>query len=103
MRSHVLIVDLSARIVGGLSVQKAVTCAAGSKTNPHFLFHQVQCVCFYVEVLDLSFVQGDKYGSICIHLHSNIQFDQHHLLKILSFFSSAYFGFFIKNQVSICV
>ena len=36
--------------------------------------------------LDLSFVQGDKYGSICILLHADIQLDQHHLLKMLSFF-----------------
>jgi hypothetical protein len=36
--------------------------------------------------LDLSSVQGDKYGSICILLHAGIQSDQHHLLKMLSFF-----------------
>jgi hypothetical protein len=35
--------------------------------------------------LDLSFVQGDKYGSICMLLHTDIQLDQH-LLKILLFF-----------------
>ena len=33
----------------------------------------------------LSFVQGDKYGSICMLLHSVIQLDQQHLLKMLSF------------------
>jgi hypothetical protein len=36
--------------------------------------------------LDLSFVQGGKYGSICILLHVNCLLSQHHLLKILSFF-----------------
>jgi hypothetical protein len=36
--------------------------------------------------LDLSFVQGDKNGSICIVLHDNRQLYQHHLLKMLSFF-----------------
>jgi hypothetical protein len=36
--------------------------------------------------LDLSFVQGDKNGSICILLHANCQLYQHHLLKMLSFF-----------------
>jgi hypothetical protein len=36
--------------------------------------------------LDLSFVQGDKNGSICNLLHANQQLSQHHLLKILSFF-----------------
>jgi hypothetical protein len=36
--------------------------------------------------LDLSFVQGDKNGSIRILLHDNHQLCQHHLLKMLSFF-----------------
>jgi hypothetical protein len=31
---------------------------------------------------ELSFVQGNKYGSIWILLHTNIQLDEHHLLKI---------------------
>jgi hypothetical protein len=35
--------------------------------------------------LDLSFVQGDKNGSILILLHDNYQLCQHHLLEILSF------------------
>ena len=35
--------------------------------------------------LNLSFVQGDRYGSIFILLHADIQLDQHHLLKMLSF------------------
>ncbi|EAA20182.1 hypothetical protein [Plasmodium yoelii yoelii] len=35
--------------------------------------------------LDLSFVQGDKDGSICIQ-HADLQSNQHHLLKRLSFF-----------------
>jgi hypothetical protein len=29
--------------------------------------------------LDLSFVQGDKYGTICILLHAAIHLDQYHL------------------------
>jgi hypothetical protein len=36
--------------------------------------------------LDFMLAQGDKYGSICILLHANIQLDQHHLLKMLSLF-----------------
>jgi hypothetical protein len=36
--------------------------------------------------LDLSLVQGDTYGFICILLHADIQLDQHCLLKVLSFF-----------------
>ena len=33
--------------------------------------------------LDLSFVQGDKNGLICILLHADHQMNQQHLLKIL--------------------
>jgi hypothetical protein len=36
--------------------------------------------------LDLSFVQGDKCGSIFILLHTDSQLDEHHILKTLSFF-----------------
>ena len=38
--------------------------------------------------MHLSFIQGDKNGSILIHLHDNCQLCQHHLLKMLSFFHS---------------
>jgi hypothetical protein len=36
--------------------------------------------------LDLSFVQGNKYGYIHILLQADIQLDQHHLLKMLLLF-----------------
>jgi hypothetical protein len=36
--------------------------------------------------LDLSFVQGDKYKSVCILLHTDHQLDQHHLLKYFFIF-----------------
>jgi hypothetical protein len=36
--------------------------------------------------LDLSFVQGDTYGSIFILFHTDSQLEQHCLLKMLSFF-----------------
>lgn len=45
--------------------------------------------------LDLSFVQGDRYGSICILLFADVQLDQ--LSPIFYIF-----GFFIKNYVSKC-
>jgi hypothetical protein len=35
--------------------------------------------------LDLIFMLGDNYGSICIHFHVDIKLDQQHLLKMLSF------------------
>ena len=46
----------------------------------------------------LSFAQGYKYGSICILLNTDIQFDHNHLLKL--FFPPVCISvFFIKNQV----
>ena len=42
--------------------------------------------------LDLSFVYGDRYGSIFILLHVNVQLCQHHLLNILSFFHFIFFA-----------
>lgn len=36
--------------------------------------------------LEFSFVLSDKHGSIWILPHAGLQFDQHHLLKILPFF-----------------
>ena len=41
--------------------------------------------------LDLSFVHGDRYGSIFILLHVDIQLCQHHLLNMLSFFYLVFF------------
>jgi hypothetical protein len=35
---------------------------------------------------DLTFVQGDEYGSIFIFRHTDCQLDEYHLLKMLSFF-----------------
>jgi len=53
--------------------------------------------------LDLSFVQGDKNRSICILLHVDLQLNQHHLLKMLSFFLLDGFSSFVKDQVIIGV
>ena len=36
--------------------------------------------------LDMTLVQGDQNGSLCILQHDNRQLCQHHLLKILFFF-----------------
>jgi hypothetical protein len=51
--------------------------------------------------LDLSFVQGDKNGLICILLHANRQLIWYHLLKMLSFFPLDGFSSFVKDQVAI--
>ena len=48
--------------------------------------------------LDLSFVQDDKYGCICILLHTDILVDQHHLLKMLSLFYCMVLASLSKNK-----
>jgi len=40
--------------------------------------------------LELNFMQGDRFRSVCIHLHAALQFVQHHLLKMLSFIQHIY-------------
>jgi hypothetical protein len=52
----------------------------------------------FLILLDVSFVQRDKNGSICIVLHDSHQFSQHHLLKML--FSTGWFNSFVKDQVT---
>lgn len=47
--------------------------------------------------LELHFMQANKNESILILLCTDIQFDQHHLLKIVSFFQNVLFCFFVKN------
>jgi len=53
--------------------------------------------------LVLSFVHGDKNGSICILLHADLQSNHSHLLKMLYFFPLDGFSSFIKDQVTIGV
>jgi hypothetical protein len=53
--------------------------------------------------LDLSFVQGDKNGFICVLLHADLQLNRHHLLKMLSFFPLDGFSSFVKDHVTIGV
>ena len=82
MSSH-LIVEFSACIKAVLFV--TLFLGQEFKVISYFLFCQVQCIWFYVEVFDpleLSFVQDKKYGSVWILLHVPVQFDQHHLLKM---------------------
>jgi len=45
----------------------------------------------------------NKNRPICIPLHADLQLNQHHLLKMLSFFPLDGFGSFVKNQVTIGV
>ena len=53
--------------------------------------------------LDLSFVQGDNKGSICILQHVDSQLNHHHLLKRLFFPLLDGFCSFVKDQVAIGV
>jgi hypothetical protein len=84
MRSHLLIVDLSA-CTKIYSVQKVFSCGNEIKAIPQLLSDSV-CLALHWGLLELSFVQRDNYRSIWILLCAAIQFDQHHLLNMLSFF-----------------
>jgi hypothetical protein len=48
--------------------------------------------------LEMSFVRGDEYETICILLHADIQLDQHYLLKMPFLFPLCISGFFIKKS-----
>ena len=50
MKSHLLIVDLSAFFL--CSTQKVFSCANEFKAIPHRLLYQVFCVWFHVELFD---------------------------------------------------
>jgi hypothetical protein len=56
--------------------------------------------------IDFSFAQGDKYECICILLHADIQFDQHHFWKML--YEHLYFWLFsqksgVQRHVDLCL
>ena len=55
-------------------------------TFPSIWFSVVGFILRSLIHLDLSFVHGDRYGSIFILLEVDIQLCQHHLLKMFSFF-----------------
>ena len=73
------------------------------KCPSHFLFYEVQCRWLYVRSLihlDLSFVNGDRYGYILILLHVDIQVCQHNLLNMLSLFRFIVFDYLSKIRCS---
>jgi hypothetical protein len=72
------------------SVQEFFSCVHIFKAFPHFLVCKFQLLCFFflwssLFHIDLTLVQGDMNGLICILLHDNHMLSQHHLLKMLSF------------------
>lgn len=88
MRSHLLIVDLSAWATGVL-FRKSSPLPVSSRLFPSFSSIRFSVSDFklrFLVHLDLSFVHGYKYGSICILLYTDIQLDQCHLLKMRSLF-----------------
>jgi hypothetical protein len=87
MRFHLLIFDLTAQAVGVL-FENFSPVPISLRLSPTFssvTFSVSGFMCNSMIHLDLSFVQGDKNGSIHILLHDNCQLKQHHLLKMHSF------------------
>ena len=88
MRSHLSILDLTAQAIAVL-FRNFPPVPISSRLFPTFSSISFSVSGFMWRSLihlDLSFVQGDKNGSIWILLHANHKLSQHHLLKILSFF-----------------
>ena len=89
VRSHSLIVSLNACVIDVLS-RKLSPVPVVQGYSPLFLLPTSMFLFVFMlrsmTHLDLSFVWGSKYGSTHILLHADIQSDQHHLLKMHSFF-----------------
>jgi hypothetical protein len=88
MRCHLSILDLKAQAIAVL-FRNFSSVPISSRLFPTFSSISFTISGFMWRSLihlDLSFVQGDKNGSISILLHDNCQLCQHHLLKMLSFF-----------------
>lgn len=91
MRSLLLIVDLSA-CINSVVFKKISPMPMCSRLFYTFSYSRFSATCFMLRPLihlELSFVK-DKYGSIWILLHADIQLDLQYLLKC-SHFSSMYF------------
>jgi hypothetical protein len=88
MRSHLSILDLLAQAIAVL-FRNLSPVPISSRLFPTFSSISFSVSGFMWSSLihlDLSFVQGDKNGSIRILLHAHPKLNQHHLLKMLSFF-----------------
>jgi hypothetical protein len=88
MRSHLSILDLTAQVIAVL-FRKFSPVPISSRHSPNFFSINFSVSGFMWSALiylDLSFVQGDKNGSVHILLHDNCQLCEHHLLKMLIFF-----------------
>ena len=103
MRSHLLSFDLSAWAIGVLFRKLSPVPTSFSCVRFSVFSFMLRSLIY----LDLSFVQGNKYGFIFILLHEDMQLIQHHSFKMLSFFSLYFFHYvfvsLLKNQVSLGV
>jgi hypothetical protein len=105
MRSHVLIVYRSAWATVVL-FRKSSSVPIQSRLIPTFSSITFGVSGFILRSkihLDWSFVQGDKYGYICIFLHAGIQLDEHHLFNMFSFFHCKVWLLCEKSSVYRCV
>ena len=87
MRSHLSILDLTAQAIAIL-FRNFSPVPISSRLFPTFSISFTVSGFMWSSLihLDLTLVQGDSNGSICILLHDNHHLCQHHLLKMLSFF-----------------
>ena len=88
MRTHLSILDLRAWAIEVL-FRKFTPVPMSSRLFSNFSSIRFTVSGFMLRFLirfNLRFVQGDKYGSIFILLHTDSQLDQHHLLQMLSLF-----------------
>ena len=100
-RSHLLIVSLSVCAAGVIFKKWSLVpmCLSVLPTFSSMMFSVTDFMLRSMTHLDLSFVRGDRYGSIFILLHVDIQLCQHHLLNMLSVFPFDILCFFVKDQV----
>ena len=99
MSSHFSIVDLRAWDVAAhfrksftVSLSRIFPTFSSSKFSvSNLMLRSLVCV-------NLTFVQGDNCGPICIRAHVDIQLELHHLLKMLSFLHWT-----LANWLSLCV
>jgi hypothetical protein len=89
MRFHLSILDLTAPTIA-VQFWNFPSVPISSRLSPTFYSISLSVSGFMWSCLihlDLSFVQGDKNGSVYILLHNNQQLRKQHLLKMLSFFN----------------
>jgi hypothetical protein len=87
LRSHLSILDLTAQAIGVpfRNYFPVLMCLRLFPTFSSISFSVSGFMWQSLIHLDMSFVQGDKNGSICTFLLADHQLNQHHLLKMLSF------------------